>query len=75
LSLRRLFLEHPRSLGETYFEHQRLAFSFGGVMLAAGFACLLHGLLPAVFRQTGSQAVFHLYDRMRLRRLPKTAGE
>lgn len=67
LSPRRLFLEHPASIGETYFEHQRSAFFFGGTMLAAGIACLLHGLLPAVFQRTGSRAVSRLYDHMSTR--------
>ncbi len=66
--LQRLFLEHPCSIGETYFEHQRSAFLFGGMMLVAGFACLLHGVLPALFQHTGSQAVSKLYRRMRARR-------
>jgi len=26
----KLFTEHPRSIGETYFQHLRAAFGFGG---------------------------------------------
>ena len=32
----RLFIEHPRSIGETYLEHGRHALSFGWAMLRLG---------------------------------------
>lgn len=63
-ALDRLFTEHPRSVGETYFEHMGSAFSFGWRMVAAGIACLLHGLFPFLFVKTGSAAVHHLHQRM-----------
>ena len=72
MDLHRLFTEHPRSIGETYLEHQRYAFTFGTTMLAAGLACMLHGLVPALFRTTGSRAIVSLHDRMVLHRV-KTA--
>lgn len=60
----RIFLEHPRSVGETYLQHQRSAFSFASAMFGAAIACLIHGLVPALFTQTGSTTVSRLYDRM-----------
>ncbi len=68
--LQALFVEHPRSVGETYFEHQRQAFSFGGAMLLAALACFVHGLVPAWFRCTGSQTITRLHERMRARFAP-----
>lgn len=62
--LQRLFSDHPRSVGETYFEHMGSAFSFGWRMVAAGCACLLHGLLPFLFVKTGSATIRHLHDEM-----------
>ncbi len=64
LLLRPLFLEHPRTVGETYLEHQRQAFGFGMAMMAAGFACMLHGLVPAIFQTTGSRTIARLHERM-----------
>ena len=32
---RRLFLSHPQSVGESYFQHQRVALSFAFPLLAA----------------------------------------
>lgn len=66
--LLQFFREHPASVGETYTEHMRSAFSFGLAMLGASLACMLHGLLPCVFKTTGSDAVRRLYDRMVLHR-------
>jgi Family of unknown function (DUF6356) len=66
--LERLFNRHPHSVGESYLEHQRHAFAFGGTMVLAGIACILHGLVPAMFSATGSRAITRLYDRMVLNR-------
>ena len=70
----RLFTEHPRSIGETYREHQRHAFAFGGTMVLAGLACILHGLLPTIFTTTGSRAITRLYERMVLNRSRHSSG-
>jgi hypothetical protein len=62
--LEELFLEHPRSVGETYGEHQRRAFWFAGVLIRAGLACALHGLIPSLCKTTGSDTVKRLYGEM-----------
>jgi hypothetical protein len=63
-----LFLKHPHSIGETYVEHMSAALSFGATMVAAGIACMVHALIPAVFERTASDAVAALYARMTNRR-------
>lgn len=65
--LRKLFLEHPETVGESYRQHQRQAFSFGSAMLLGAIACFLHGLVPAVFRCTASTTIARLHERMRTR--------
>ena len=60
----RLFTEHPRSVGESYTEHMGNAFSFGSEMVINGVACLIHGVLPFLFKTTGSNAVRRLHHRM-----------
>lgn len=59
-----LFREHPSSVGETYFQHQRRAFWFAGRLLKAGFACSLHGLVPAFCVRTASDTVHQLEAEM-----------
>jgi hypothetical protein len=60
----RLFLEHPRSVGESYLEHQRRALGFGLSLFLASLACIVHAVVPALFVRTGSEAVTRLHDRM-----------
>jgi hypothetical protein len=59
-----LFLEHPHSVGETYFEHQRRAFWFAGELMTAGIACTLHALAPRLFVCTASAKIMRLHEEM-----------
>jgi hypothetical protein len=59
-----LFTEHPRSLGESYWKHQRHALEFGLSMLRGGFACIIHALIPALFVRSASMTILRLHDRM-----------
>lgn len=70
-----LFTEHPRSVGETYLEHMGVAASFGGRLLVAGLACLVHAFLPFLLTKTGSRTITELHDRMVSNRVRKTSGE
>jgi hypothetical protein len=67
MDLHRLFTEHPESVGERYGEHLVHASGFGGRMVLAGFACMLHALLPFIFVRTGSVAINELHARMHAR--------
>jgi hypothetical protein len=70
----RLFLDHPRSVGESYLEHQRHAFGFGMTLLGAALACLVHAMVPALFVRTGSETVTRLHDRMVVHRTARGSG-
>ena len=63
----RLFRSHPRSVGESYGEHAGIAGRFGVEMIAGGFACLVHAVVPAWFERTGSSIIKRLYGRMKAR--------
>ncbi|MGH6827834.1 MAG: DUF6356 family protein [Rhizomicrobium sp.] len=60
----RLFLAHPQSVGESYFVHQRMAFSFAGPLLLAGFGCLLHALIPGFCERTASSRIEMLHNQL-----------
>lgn len=64
----RLFLRHPRALGESYAAHAGAAGRFGLAMIVAGLACLVHAVVPALFTSTGSDAVRRLHARLGARR-------
>lgn len=69
MSLKRLFTDHPRSVGESYAEHLFTASRFGGRMVFSGFACLVHAVLPFLFVRTGSAAIAELHDAMVVNRI------
>ena len=69
----KVFLAHPHSLGEGYFEHQRAALAFAGDLIVAGFACAVHAVVPALFERTASQAIDRLHERMVTNRLSRSS--
>ncbi len=71
----KLFHDHPRSVGETYWQHFCHAGSFGIRMIGAGFACLIHGVLPFLFVKTGSKAIQDLHVRMVTHRKRQPAAQ
>ena len=60
----RLFTDHPDSVGESHGEHLVTATGFGGRMVLAGLACMVHAVFPFLFVKTGSHQISGLYDRM-----------
>jgi hypothetical protein len=59
----RLFLAHPASVGETYFEHMAFAGWFAARLAAAAFAAAVHAVLPFCFERTASGIIAELYER------------
>jgi hypothetical protein len=64
MGIRRLFTEHPASVGETYLQHLCSASGFAIRMLFGAVACFLHALLPFAFQHTGSDCITELHERM-----------
>ncbi len=62
--IRRLFLDHPASVGEGYAEHAAVAGSFGLRMIAGGLGALVHAVIPVLCQTTGSSTVAALHARM-----------
>jgi hypothetical protein len=68
MGMRRLFTEHPASVGETYLQHLCAASGFAFRMLIGSIACFLHALLPFAFQHTGSDCIESLHERMIVKR-------
>jgi hypothetical protein len=64
---RRLFLSHPQQVGESYFQHQRVALSFALPLLGAGVAALVHAVIPAVCERTAGDIIRTLHGRLEKR--------
>ena len=54
---RKLFRDHPDSVGESYAEHFGVAAGFGVRMIAGGLGALVHAIVPALCQTTGSRTV------------------
>jgi hypothetical protein len=62
-NMKSLFLTHPQSVDETYFEHLAFASRFSAALFLAAGAALVHALLPFTFEKTASRMVARLYER------------
>ncbi|MBB4154319.1 hypothetical protein GGQ80_002232 [Sphingomonas jinjuensis] len=69
-----LLLAHPRSVGESYTEHARVASGIGFAMIGGGLACLVHAVVPAWHTRTGSNVIKRLYARL-MSRQPAFASQ
>lgn len=72
---RRLFLDHPASVGESYGEHFRVASRFGFAMIGGGLAGLVHAVVPCLFKTTGSRTVLRLNQQIVEKRAAMSADE
>ena len=58
------FQQHPRDVGETYWEHFCHALGFASRLFVAAGACFVHAIVPFLFTSTGSTIVSNLYLKM-----------
>ena len=65
---RRLFLDHPDTVGESYTEHFGVAGRFGMTMIKGGLGALVHAFVPAWCKTRGSDTVAELHRQMVLKR-------
>ncbi|MBE0454667.1 MAG: hypothetical protein IBX58_13415 [Roseovarius sp.] len=61
--LSKLFLDHPRSVEESYLEHAAFAGRFALRLFAAGGAALIHAIIPCAFEKTASRMIADMYAR------------
>jgi hypothetical protein len=67
-TFKRLFIDHPATVDESYFEHLVFAFKFSSRLFRIGFAALIHGAIPATFETTASSEILKLGEEIRNRR-------
>jgi hypothetical protein len=73
--IRRLFLDHPASVGESYAEHFGVAGRTGVMLIAGGLAALVHAVLPCAFKTTGSRTIIRLHREIAEKRAAVAAEE
>ena len=64
----RLFTEHPRSLGMSWWGHGAGAVAIGVRLVGAGLACLVHAVIPGFFTQTAGKTITSMYEHMMRRK-------
>lgn len=64
----RLFVDHPRAVNESYFEHMAAAFGVAGRLAVASAKCVVHGLVPGLCKTSGSDAILKLHGEISPRR-------
>ena len=60
----KVFIDHPASVDESYFEHLAFALRFAGTLFAAAGAALVHAIIPCLFEKTASNLIRRMYARI-----------
>lgn len=61
---RKIFLDHPREVDESYLEHFGVAGRFGLAMIWGGVRALVHAFVPALCVTSGSDTIRRLHTIM-----------
>ena len=69
----RLFVDHPRSVNESYFEHMAAALSVAGRLAATAAKCVVHAFVPGLCRTAGSDAILRMAGEITPRRFDQPA--
>ncbi len=60
----KIFIDHPASVDESYFQHMAFAFKFSMRLFACAGAALVHAIIPCFFEKTASKAICQMHERM-----------
>ena len=60
----RLFVQHPREVEESYFEHMAASSRFGFRLLKLAACAFAHALVPGVHKATVSKSVCCMAEEM-----------
>ena len=63
-SLKRLFVDHPREVGEGYFEHMAVAARVGFKLARLSGAAFTHAVVPGLCKTTVSDEIKRMADDM-----------
>ena len=67
-SIKRLFTDHPDSIGESYLKHMMWAVFYSISFLLAGVTCLIHAIFPFLFVETASSIAGWIVDTSKKRK-------
>jgi hypothetical protein len=64
----RLFIDHPKAVNESYAEHMGAAFTVAFRLASASIKCIVHGLVPGLYKTAGSDAILKMAGEIAPRR-------
>ncbi len=59
--MKNLFTEHPKQVGEGYFQHCWFAVKTGSKLMVWGIIAVIHGIFPFLFITYVSEKIKQLY--------------
>lgn len=63
-TLSSIFLNHPEEKRMTYLEHLKHALALGLETLGCSIIFIIHGIVPALFQNTGSTMIKNLNQKL-----------
>ena len=54
--------ENLNEVNETYQQNMGIAFKIGFTMLVTEVFCIIHGLIPGLFKKTSSNQIAKMYE-------------
>ena len=60
----KLFLDHPATVEEGYFEHMVFAGRFSMMLMGAAVAALIHAIVPCLFEKTAGNLIREMHHKM-----------
>ena len=64
MGIRRVFTDHPASVGETYTQHMRVATHFAKELTLAAGAAAMHAIVPSMCCTSASDRIKRLHTEM-----------
>jgi len=62
--LNQIFVDHPKSVDETYFQHMAFAGWFAARLFMAAGAATVHAIIPCLFEKTAGNLINEMHHRM-----------
>ena len=66
--MRNIFTNHPKAVGETYFQHFFTSFRFGIKLLLIAARAFVHAIFPWCFEHSTSEKISKLNDVLQARK-------
>lgn len=67
-SFKKIFIEHPQSIGETYFQHMKCAITMAYKTFIISLILLIHAIFPHLYQDEASERIKKLNKEIQIRK-------